>query len=325
MRPEKINDTVITFCGQDRRVVCDRQCCKAWGRDMRPCETLSDDDFAYLSDHELGVAPVDPGTYEGTDTKPKSPDDFPNKWCVRQCERCTMAELGAPVAVKTFEQRVYNKDKGEPEVTVWFVGEEVAVEHLCVRKDGNICPTLIMLPVFTDGKISHVQCTNCEAVWDVDSEKCVMAPTNVPNCETQPWNKMSLMEMLDVDDSEIRPAMRELGAILSDNSPVYLALPYSHDDEKIRQVRFRLANRAAARLISDGFVVYSPISHSHPIAVDGNMQLGWEGWQKQDLTMLRLCKVLFVLKLPGWQRSAGVQSEIKEAERMRMPIYYLKT
>lgn len=315
MKPAEINDTVITFCGKKRRVVCDRRCCKAWGRDIRTHEILEGDDFAYLSDHELGVAPVDPGTYEATDAKPKSPDDFPNEWCVRQCERCTMAELGVPVAIKTFEQRVYNKDRGEPQKTIWFVGDEIAVEHLCVQENGVVLPALIMLSVFTDGENDHVQCPKCGAVWDADSERCILASSNIPkqdNCL-----EMSTQQQTD-------PPLTVAEQLKRNDCPVYLAVPYMHDSSLVREYRFNAANKAAATLINEGYVVFSPISHSHPIAVDGNIQgLGWETWERQDIAMLRLCKALFVLQLDGWDQSLGVQAEIKEAKRMGIPIYYL--
>ncbi len=84
----------ITFCGQSAIIECDERCDKAWGRNSRPTrgETAGGDPD-YLTDEELGEAPADPGTYEGRDGKPTSPDQIPNKWCARECERCTMREL----------------------------------------------------------------------------------------------------------------------------------------------------------------------------------------------------------------------------------------
>src|SRR4051812_30967358 len=82
-----LNEAMITFVGQKAKVVCDRQCGKAWGSSKRPRVQLSanEDDYAYLADDELGEAPADPGTYEGDAAKPASPNEFPNKWCVREC------------------------------------------------------------------------------------------------------------------------------------------------------------------------------------------------------------------------------------------------
>jgi len=103
------NDATIIYFGQPARVNCDRQCNKAWGRNNRPTIQLSDDedDFAYLADSELGEAPDDPGTYEGDEGKPTSADQFPNKWCIRECERCNMSKPGAfrePLDLMSFEK-----------------------------------------------------------------------------------------------------------------------------------------------------------------------------------------------------------------------------
>lgn len=106
---------MITFFGKPAFVDCDRRCDKAWGINQRPEVRFDDeDDTAYLADGELGVAPVDPGTYEGADSKPLSPDHFPNKWCVRECERCTLVRPGEPLVIKDFSQRRYNQPWKHP-------------------------------------------------------------------------------------------------------------------------------------------------------------------------------------------------------------------
>lgn len=105
----------ITFCGQPARVACDGNCAKAWGQNRRPRIELSSnvDDYAWLADGELGLAPIDPGTYEGDQTKPAlvtGPDDL-NRWCVGECERCVMSLPGnihEPLALRDFSHRVYN-------------------------------------------------------------------------------------------------------------------------------------------------------------------------------------------------------------------------
>lgn len=90
------NTTVIVYFGKAARVTCDRNCTKAWGINGRPRVQLSDDDddYEWLTDDELGTAPADPGTYEGGQGKPLTPDWFPNKWCVRECERSVMSAPG---------------------------------------------------------------------------------------------------------------------------------------------------------------------------------------------------------------------------------------
>jgi len=82
----------IIYCGQAAAIGCDEKCDKAWGISSRPKRQLSDnpDDYELLADDELPQAPADPGTYEGGCAKPTIEQDKLNKWCARECERCTL-------------------------------------------------------------------------------------------------------------------------------------------------------------------------------------------------------------------------------------------
>ncbi len=118
-----MNDTFITYFGQKCKVGCDKRCEKAWGSSERPKVHLLDpeenpDNFYWLSDKELGTAPKDPGTYEGGDAKPFHAGAFPNKWCVRECERCEMSRPGEwhkPFIMTNWNERVYNCKNDKPE------------------------------------------------------------------------------------------------------------------------------------------------------------------------------------------------------------------
>lgn len=100
----------ILYSGKTVTVGCDEKCDKAWGLNGRPKMQLSDeeDDYAFLSDDELGVAPENPGTSEGGECKPVNQTEIPNKWCVRQCERCVFAENGK-LNLPDFSKRIYNQ------------------------------------------------------------------------------------------------------------------------------------------------------------------------------------------------------------------------
>ena len=114
-------ESIITFCGQQAKVNCDGNCNKAWGESTRPKHCFNDpldvpgydpiDDWCYLSDDEPGDAPSNPGSMEGFDIKPSSNKDFPNKWCVRECERCNMSSPGKfndQLNVIDLSKRFYN-------------------------------------------------------------------------------------------------------------------------------------------------------------------------------------------------------------------------
>ena len=104
---------------------------------------------------------------------------------------------------------------------------------------------------------------------------------------------------------------------------IYLATPYASPNTAVRLYRFQSVNEVAAILINKGLMVFSPISHSHPIALASDLPMGWEYWKEFDLFMLNQCTELWVLKLDGWRESIGVQAEIARAEELKLPIWYV--
>lgn len=100
----------------------------------------------------------------------------------------------------------------------------------------------------------------------------------------------------------------------------YLAAPYTHKDANVRTVRFHSVNHAAAYLIKLGLHVFSPVSHTHPIAVQGDLPRGWDYWQAFDERMIQACDLLIVLTLDGWQQSIGIRYEIAIARDYNLPI-----
>lgn len=103
----------------------------------------------------------------------------------------------------------------------------------------------------------------------------------------------------------------------------YLAVPYTHADPKIRHYRFERVNKVAAKLMKEGHIIFSPISHSHPIAMEGETSTDWSYWVNFDAAFLKCSKKLIVLKLEGWEESVGVAGELKIAKELGIPIEFL--
>ena len=105
----------------------------------------------------------------------------------------------------------------------------------------------------------------------------------------------------------------------------YLAVPYSHSDRYVRVARWIAANQTAAKLMAVGQYIFSPISHTHPIAEasNGALPVGWDYWEKFDRQYLSFCKKIIVLRIPGWEESKGVQAEIKIGTEMGIPVEYM--
>lgn len=104
---------------------------------------------------------------------------------------------------------------------------------------------------------------------------------------------------------------------------IYLASPYSHPDEAVRARRFWDVCDAAAKLMREGHQVFSPIAHSHPIALCGELPTDWEYWRDYDEAMLAASSELWVLMLDGWRDSVGIKAEVAIAERLGLPVHYV--
>lgn len=103
----------------------------------------------------------------------------------------------------------------------------------------------------------------------------------------------------------------------------YLASPYTHHDDRVRRKRFEQVAAAAAGLMAQGEVVFSPIAHSHPIDLNFEKPESGEFWKKQDEPFLMGCNKLVVLRLAGWEDSKGLAHEIAVAHGRGIPVEYL--
>jgi len=107
---------------------------------------------------------------------------------------------------------------------------------------------------------------------------------------------------------------------------VYVACPYSINGKTsmdIRQHNFEIVTKLTAKLLKMNLVVFSPITHSHPIQTIGKLTSNdLDFWMAEDLPFVEFCDIVLVMTLPGWQESNGVQSEISFAKTLDKKIYY---
>jgi hypothetical protein len=103
----------------------------------------------------------------------------------------------------------------------------------------------------------------------------------------------------------------------------YIAAPYSHEDVAVQESRFQLVTKLAAQLVAEGRMVFSPITHSHPIAQVGNLPGDYDYWGRWNKRMLLSCDRLLVLMIPGWHNSKGVLAEIEIMQTAGKPVDYI--
>jgi len=98
----------------------------------------------------------------------------------------------------------------------------------------------------------------------------------------------------------------------------YFAHPYTCKNEKGEYIpggeeaNFRICNYRASKLIEKGYLIYSPISHSHPIHVANSCFLKndmYTMWMQCCIDMISIIPFKGIILAPGWEGSSGCQEE----------------
>ena len=105
---------------------------------------------------------------------------------------------------------------------------------------------------------------------------------------------------------------------------IYLTTPYNHPDPDVREGRFRAACDVAGHFLARGVYVFSPIAHTHSIALARDLPHDWEFWREYDRQMLDACSELWVVQMDGWRESVGVAAEIEIARESGLPVKYVQ-
>ena len=112
--------------------------------------------------------------------------------------------------------------------------------------------------------------------------------------------------------------------ISGDRQRIFLASPYTHNDEAVMIFRYEAALAAASELINEGNIIFSPIVHSHPIAVTYNLPRDYSFWQAYTNSfILHWAEVFSILRLQDWEHSVGIKDESVLARKVNLPIYYI--
>ena len=108
---------------------------------------------------------------------------------------------------------------------------------------------------------------------------------------------------------------------------IYLATPYGYTgkvpfvSKLVMWYRNHIVSKIAGQLMDEGYIVFSPITHSRVIAYKHKVsQLDHDYWLRQDKWFIENCDELWVLKQPGWESSVGVGKEIWWAYELGKPI-----
>ncbi len=103
-----------------------------------------------------------------------------------------------------------------------------------------------------------------------------------------------------------------------DPALVYIASPYAHPSQKVREARLEAVRHVCGTMVNKGKIVMPPLVYLGELAYRGVHPP--QGWYAFDLQLLARCDELLVLQLPGWEDSRGVMVEIAGAQTKGMPV-----
>lgn len=104
---------------------------------------------------------------------------------------------------------------------------------------------------------------------------------------------------------------------------IYLATPYSRYPGGIHAAAMN-ASILTARLIEIGIPVFSPIAHSHPVAIYGGIDpFSHDFWLPVCEPMMAASAGILVAKMQSWDQSIGIAHEIAWFERAGKPVHFL--
>jgi len=103
----------------------------------------------------------------------------------------------------------------------------------------------------------------------------------------------------------------------------YLGSPYSKHPDGL-ETAFVDICKVAAQFAVDGIPAYSPIAHTHPIAMIGEVDPHDHSiWLPFDGPLMTAARGLVVVMMPSWQDSFGLQHEIEYFKSVGKPILYM--
>lgn len=125
------------------------------------------------------------------------------------------------------------------------------------------------------------------------------------------------------DIERLSGEMPQPSSVLAQYRLCYLATPYTKFKPDINAA-FVEAARIAALLLTTGVRVYSPIAHTHPLAIYGNLDpLDHAIWLPFDEAMMDAADCLIVARMQGWDESFGVKHEIEFFQRQSKPVIHI--
>jgi len=101
---------------------------------------------------------------------------------------------------------------------------------------------------------------------------------------------------------------------------IYIASPYTHPDPEVRKKRYLQVHHYTRTCMDMGEVVFSPIVYGHEFTGGNEAAISHHYWQRFNEHILINATQMRILKLKGWEESAGIKAELDFAQRNNIPV-----
>lgn len=108
-----------------------------------------------------------------------------------------------------------------------------------------------------------------------------------------------------------------------ENKKIFVACPYNHEDEEVKQTRLLTLKEYCLSLFKEGHSPISPLIMGLSIAEVGALPTDTETWANYSKVLLKGCDEVHVLCLKDWELSTGVNYERFEADKLKITIKYI--
>jgi len=116
--------------------------------------------------------------------------------------------------------------------------------------------------------------------------------------------------------------VKQLRDLPTPDSYIYLASPYSGTDFE-QELRYEHVKLAVKFMVEEKLAVYSPILHCHDLARTYKLPTDATYWELVNSGFINNCSELWVLMLPGWEESRGIELELQYARLLEKPVRFV--
>jgi len=103
---------------------------------------------------------------------------------------------------------------------------------------------------------------------------------------------------------------------------IFISSPYSSPLAELQRDRYNKVTEFTILMLAAGYQVFSPITYCVPMATVAKLPQNAAHWERFNIEFLRHSEAMFLLHLPGWDQSKGVQVELKIAKALGIPVVH---